>query len=113
MRKLPLIAGAALCLVVPVLAQQQETAPPPQRPGVQVGVPEGRGAAPAQPPGRGRQAGPPQPPPRNAAGRVLLGSATPKQKNGVWLPGGAPVNQTNMKEIPWQPWARCLAQGLS
>jgi hypothetical protein len=37
---------------------------------------------------------------------VLLGGATPKQKNGVWLPGGTPVTQANMKEIPWQPWAR-------
>jgi hypothetical protein len=37
---------------------------------------------------------------------VLLGGATPKQKNGVWLPGGTPVSQANMKEIPWQPWAR-------
>jgi hypothetical protein len=106
MRHLPLIAGAALCLVVPVLGQQQEAAQQPQRPGVQVGVPDGRGGAPAQPPGRGRQAGPPQPPPRNAAGRVLLGGATPKQRNGVWLPGGTPVTQANMKEIPWQPWAR-------
>ncbi len=106
MRKLPLIAGAALCVVVPVLGQQQETTPQPQRPSVQVGVPDGRGGAPAQPAGRGRQAGPPQAPPRNAAGRVLLGGATPKQKNGVWLPGGTPVTQANMKEIPWQPWAR-------
>jgi hypothetical protein len=106
MRKLPLIAGAALCLAAPLIAQQPQDAAQPQRPGVQVGVPDGRGGGPAQPPGRGRQAGPPQPPPRNAAGRVLLGGAAPTQKNGVWLPGGTPVNQTNMKEIPWQPWAR-------
>jgi hypothetical protein len=112
MRKLPLIAGAALCLIVPMLAAdgqangEQQPAQQPQRPSVQVGVPDGRGGAAAPQPGRGRQAGPPQPPPRNAAGRVLLGGATPKQKNGVWLPGGTPVNQTNMKDIPWQPWAR-------
>jgi hypothetical protein len=110
MRHLSLIAGAVLCLIVPLLAQQapaggqQQQAP--ARPGVQVGVPDGRGGAPAQPAGRGRQAGPPQPPPRNAVGRVVLGSATPAQRNGVWLPVGTPVNATNMKDIPFQPWAR-------
>ena len=111
MRHLSFIAGAALCLIVPVLAQQPQAGgqqqQAPARPGVQVGVPDGRGGAPAPPGGgRGRQAGPPQAPPRNAAGRVLLGGATPAQRNGVWLPGGTPVNATNMKDIPFQPWAR-------
>src|SRR5262245_63828922 len=92
---LPLAAGV-VCLVVPLLAQQPQGTPQPQAPdrsGVQVGVPQGRagGAPPQGGPGRGRQAGPPQAPPRNATGRVLLGGATPKQRNGVWLPGGAPV----------------------
>ncbi len=50
MRHLPLIAGAVLCLVVPMLAaegqanSEQQTAQQPQRPGVQVGVPDGRAA---------------------------------------------------------------------
>ena len=107
---LPLAAGV-VCLVVPLLAQQPQGTPQPQtpdRPGVQVGVPQGRqGGAPRQGgPGRGRQAGPPQAPPRNADGRVLLGGATAKQRNGVWLPGGAPVTAANVKDVPFQPWAR-------
>ena len=96
MRKLPLIAGAALCLVVPVLAaegqanSEQQAAPQPQRPGVQVGVPDGRRAeaagphvkaAPAADAGRSRGHAP-----RSPEGRVLLGGATPKDRNGVWLP---------------------------
>ena len=107
--RLPLVTGAFVCLVVPLLAQQaQEAQPQNPRNTVQVGVPEGRqgGAARQGGPGRGRQAGPPQAPPRNAAGRVVLGGATPAQRNGVWLPGGAPVTTANQKEIPFQPWAR-------
>jgi len=111
MRHLPLIAGAVLCVIAPLLAQQPQDPAQPQRPGVQVGVPEGRqggqGAARQGGPGRGRQAGPALPAPRNASGRVLLGGATPKERNGVWLPsGGGPVNQNNIKEVPFQPWAR-------
>ena len=117
MRQLPLIAGAALCLVVPMLAaegqanSEQQTAQPPQRPGVQVGVPDGRagggGAARQGGAGRGRQAGPAGPAPRSSEGRVLLGGATPKERNGVWLPsGGGPVTAANFKEVPFQPWAR-------
>jgi hypothetical protein len=104
--------GAIACLVVPLLAQQPQGAPQPQAPdraGVQVGVPQGRqgGAARQGGPGRGRQAGPPQPAPRNAEGRVVLGGATPKQRNGVWLPsGGGPVSAANVKDVPFQPWAR-------
>ena len=110
MRHLPLIAGTVLCFVVPVLAQQQ-AAQQPQRPGVQVGVPDGRaagtGGARAGGGGRGRQAGPAGPAPRSSEGRVLLGGATPKDRNGVWLPsGGGPVTDANKKDIPFQPWAR-------
>src|SRR6185503_15458222 len=109
MRHLPLIASAALCLVVPVLGQQQEAAQQPQRPGVQVGVPEGRagGGARQAGPGRGRATGPALPAPRAASGRVLLGGATPKDRNGVWLPsGGGPVSAANIKDVPFQAWAR-------
>src|SRR5687768_11122235 len=105
MRHLPLVAGAVLCLVVPMLAaegqanNEQQTAQQPQRPGVQVGVPDGRAGGAGggrQGGGRGRQAGPAGPAPRSADGRVLLGGATPKQRNGVWLPsGGGPVTEAN------------------
>jgi hypothetical protein len=74
--------------------------------GVQVGVPQGRGG----PAGRGRQAGPPPgPAPRSADGRILLGGATPAQK-GVWLPGGGGGQgiSSDVKSIPFQPWARAL-----
>ena len=38
---------------------------------------------------------------------MLLGGATPKDRNGVWLPsGGGPVTDANKKDIPFQPWAR-------
>jgi hypothetical protein len=47
------------------------------------------------------------PAPRSAEGRVLLGGATPKDRNGVWLPvGGGPVTAANVKDVPFQPWAR-------
>ena len=125
--RLPILLGGFVCLLVSVIAapllahpsavasveaeQTQAVAQQPQAPQpntLQVGVPQGRQGAPRQGgPGRGRQAGPPQPPPRNTDGRVLLGSATPKQRNGVWLPsGGGPVSDANIKEVPFQPWAR-------
>ncbi len=111
MRKLPLIAGAALCLAVPLFGQQQEAAPQPPRPGVQVGVPDGRagGGGRQGGVGRGRAAGPSLPAPRSPEGRVLLGGATPKERNGVWLPGGGGGGgAAALKEIPFQPWARAV-----
>jgi hypothetical protein len=53
-------------------------------------------------------AGKPVPPaPRNAAGRVILGSLTPADK-GVWLPGpgitGVPIKPVD--QLPMQAWAR-------
>ena len=109
-----LIAGAPIVVVQafrPAGDQQQEQQP--QRPSVQVGVPEGRGAGgPANGPagrGRGRNPGPPPgPAPRNADGRVLLSGATLKDK-GVWLPGGGGGQTVQAREpIPFQPWAKAL-----
>jgi hypothetical protein len=111
MRHFSLIAGAVLCLVVPVIGQEQQTAPQPQRPSVQVGVPEGRAGGGARQGGfgRGRPTGPALPAPRSVEGRVLLGGATPKERNGVWLPsGGGPVTDANIKDVPFQPWARAV-----
>ncbi len=106
--RLLVIAAAALffspLLVDSLLGQQQ-----PGRPSVQVGVPEGGPGqdAPARQggAGRGRQTGPPQPVPRTADGKVLLGGRTAKEK-GVWLPTGTPVNDQNVAQVPFQPWAR-------
>jgi hypothetical protein len=101
-------AGAALCLTVTLAAQapQQPPQPGPSR-GVQVGVPDGRGGAPAG--GRGRRAGPPPGPvPRAASGRPLWGSTTVKQK-GVWLPGGGGgQSATEGVKVPLQPWAQAV-----
>ena len=110
---LALCAAAALFLS-PVLAEsllgQEQQQPQPQRPGVLVGVPDGRGGAPATQPqgGRGRQAGPPAGPvPRNADNRAIF--STPGKK-GVWLPGGGGAATPNSTgpQIPFQPWARAV-----
>lgn len=75
--------------------------------GVQVGVPNGRGGAPAAPGGRGRL--PAKPAPRGADGRVLLGGATATDK-GVWLPGngGGQAMVADLAKVPFQPWAKEL-----
>ena len=89
-----------------LLGQRQEASP--QRPSVQVGVPEGRsdrGGASNAP--RGRPTGPPRAVPRGADGHVLLGGATPGEK-GVWLPGPVIPNPLQLKDIPFQPWAKAL-----
>ena len=39
---------------------------------------------------------------------MLLGGATAKDRNGVWLPSGAPVTDANIKDVPFQPWARAV-----
>jgi hypothetical protein len=73
-----------------------------------VGVPNGRGGAPAAPAGR-RGGPPPGPVPRSADGHVLFGGATLAQK-GVWLPGNGGAQNTinDPKSIPFQPWAQAL-----
>jgi hypothetical protein len=98
--------AAVILLAAPLLGDQQQQQPAP--PGVQVGVPQGRGGAPA--PGIARGRGPAGPAPRNAAGRVLLGGATPAIK-GVWLPGAGGAQDTGQRDMtPLQPWARALLQ---
>jgi hypothetical protein len=115
--------GFAASLVggIPTLRAQQGQ-PSPDRPSVQVGVPEGRGGAGqggvqvgvpegraggGRQGGRGRQAGPSRPAPRGTDGRVLLSGATPGDK-GVWLPGAVVPNPLGVTEIPYQPWAKAL-----
>jgi hypothetical protein len=105
--------GLSPFVVASMLAQE-----PPQEPqgrggrggSVQVGVPEGRGGAPARQGGPGRGTPPPaKPAPRGANGRVLLGGATPSEK-GVWLPGngGAQAMVEDVEKVPFQPWAKAL-----
>jgi hypothetical protein len=115
MRYFATVAAAAL-FVSPLLTEMirgQEQQPQPQRPSVQVGVPEGRaggaGGARQGGAGRGRQAGPAKPTPRGADGHVLLGGATPKEK-GVWLPGAVVSNPLGLKDAPFQPWAKALLE---
>ena len=121
MRNRTLFAVAAAVFVAPLLGDlliaqgqpQPPAAPPAAAPqgrqggrGVQVGVPAGReGTAPARG-GRGRAAGPAvpaAPAPRNAAGRVFLSGATPRDK-GVWIGGG--IGQRDDASI--QPWAKAV-----
>jgi hypothetical protein len=108
------VAAAALFLS-PLLSESirgQQQPQQPERPGVQVGVPEGRaggGAARQGGPGRGRQTGPPKPAPRGADGKILLGGATSKEK-GVWLPGAVVSNPLGLKDAPFQPWAKALLE---
>ncbi|HEV8397891.1 MAG TPA: hypothetical protein VGQ37_26610 [Vicinamibacterales bacterium] len=101
---------AALLFAWPLLIFGQREEANPQRPSVQVGVPEGRsdrgGAANASR-GRGRPSGPPRAVPRGTDGHVLLGGATPTEK-GVWLPGPVVPNPLQLKDIPFQPWAKAL-----
>ena len=101
-------AIAVLVFACPLLLLGQPQEAAPQRPSVQVGVPEGRsdrgGAANAP---RGRPTGPPKPVPRGANGHVLLGGSTPTEK-GVWLPGPVIPNPLAIKDIPFQPWAKAL-----
>src|ERR1700730_5198484 len=110
-----LLSAAATVAMFTAVAQpaltQQQGAPNPGS--VQVGVPQGRQAAPPGGPrrqgGRGRQAVPPPgPAPRSADGKILLGGATPSQK-GVWLPGGGGFQTTAGDAVaPFQPWAKAL-----
>jgi hypothetical protein len=102
-----IVGGVLFSLPLAARQSQQPTTPAPNR-GVQVGVPDGPGGTPAgRGQGRGRQTGPPRPAPRSAAGRVLLGGATPDER-GVWLPGPVIPNPLAMKDIPYQPWAKAL-----
>jgi hypothetical protein len=110
------VAAAAL-FVSPLLTEsirgQQQQQQQPERPSVQVGVPEGRagggGGARQGGAGRGRQAGPAKPAPRGSDGRVLLGGSTPTEK-GVWLPGAVVPNPLGLKDAPFQPWAKALLE---
>jgi len=102
---------AVLLFVSPILADGragQEQQQQPQRPSVQVAVPEGRQGGGNAPQGR-RQGPPPGPAPRRADGRILLDSGSPSKK-GVWLPGngGAEVPSAVKPEIPFQPWAKAV-----
>ena len=56
-----------------------------------------------------RRAAAARPAPRNAAGRVILGGATPGEK-GVWLPGPGitAVAIRPPETVPFQPWAKQL-----
>src|SRR5688572_30055758 len=124
---LALLAAGALFLS-PVLAEsllgQQPAAPATQQPAAQ-GQPAGRqggdaagrqgGDAGRQGGGRGgggggRQAGPPPgPAPRNAAGRVIFGTAAPLKEKILWT-GNLGLRSTPIppEQIPFQPWAKAL-----
>ena len=99
-RVVAMIAVALFTCGGALLAQQQK-APPPVPPEQNV-----VGGLLAQQAGR-RGNTPPAPAPRNAAGRVLLHGATPKER-GVWLPGPGitAVPILPPEKVPFQRWAR-------
>ena len=70
-------------------------------PSVQVGVPQGRGAAPARP-------APPKPPakptPRWPDGKPVMGSV-PGEKVGIW---GSCCGSLSNDKTPFQPWAKAV-----
>jgi hypothetical protein len=70
--------------------------------GGQQGQGQGRGG------GRGNANAPAGVPPRNAAGRVILGGQTVKDK-GVWLPVFGILDPiAEYKTVPFQPWAKAV-----
>jgi hypothetical protein len=80
--------------------QAQQPAPNPNS--VQVGVPAGRGGAPARGGrGGGRAAAPSKPAPRLASGRVQL------NEKGVWVGGGGVGGRGD--NVPYQAWTRGVA----
>src|SRR5688500_20341106 len=100
---------AALVFTSPLLLLGQRQEASPQRPSVQVGVPEGRGdRGGASNAPRGRQSGPPRPVPRGGDGRVLLGGTTPSEK-GVWLPGTVVPYPQLRKDIHYHPTDMALS----
>jgi hypothetical protein len=112
----PLLISAVAAQQQPAAPQQQQPQqqtpqPPGGRNSVQVGVPQGRDGGQGRQGGRGQTLGgvggraalPPRPAPRNAAGRVLLGAPTVKDK-GVWIGGG--FGRRDESEL--QPWARAV-----
>jgi hypothetical protein len=103
------VAGTVLFISPLLYGQQPGQQPQPERPSVQVGVPEGRtgGGGPASGARATRPAGPPRAVPRGADGHVLLGGSTPTEK-GVWLPGPVIPNPLAIKDVPFQPWAKGL-----
>ena len=100
-------AGLAVIVLVsvPSFAQAQgenEEGQPVARPSVQVGVPAGRGGAPAARPT------PPKPPskptPRWPDGKPIMGRA-PGEKTGTW---GSCCGSLSNDKTPFQPWAKAV-----
>jgi hypothetical protein len=111
-RRLALVAAGVLVVAGPLHAQQPRPLPPAG--GVQVAVPRGsaddekrdqeeqrRVAA-----ERARLAN--RPIPRTADGHVVIGQTATEK--GVWLPGPVIPNPLGFTDIPYQPWAKALAE---
>ena len=82
----------------------QAQAPAANPGGLQIGVPNGRGGAPARGRGAGRAAAPPRPAPKLASGRVQL------NEKGVWVGGGGVGGRGGDEGgPPYQPWTKAVA----
>jgi hypothetical protein len=104
---------AAMAWLVSGLVHAQQPRPQPPSDGVQVAVPRGNAADETRDAEEQRRiAGDraklaTRPVPRTADGRIVIGQ-TPKEK-GVWLPGPVIPNPLGFTDIPYQPWAKALA----
>lgn len=102
------------CLVVGSnVTHAQQPRPQPPGDGVQVGVPRG-GAADQQRDedeqrrlAAERQKRASRPAPRTPDGHIVIGQTAAEK--GVWLPGPVIPNPLGFTDIPYQPWAKALA----
>jgi hypothetical protein len=104
--------GAAVLWLV-ASAQAQQARPQPPGDGVQVAVPRGSAADQQRDDEEQRRVAASRaklasrPVPRAADGHIVIGQ-TAKEK-GVWLPGPVIPNPLGFTDVPYQPWAKALA----
>ena len=105
---------AAIVWLVSAAVHAQQPRQPPPAGGVQVAVPRGSAADEKRDEDEQRRIADERaklanrPVPRAADGHVIIGQ-TLKDK-GVWLPGPVIPNPLGFTNIPYQPWAKALAE---
>jgi len=103
--------AAVLWLAAPAQAQQARPQPPGD--GVQVAVPRGNAADQQRDDEEQRRVAATRaklasrPVPRAADGHIVIGQTA--NEKGVWLPGPVIPNPLGFTDVPYQPWAKALA----